>query len=168
MRILPVILLILLFACNETAVESEVDSIPDSMIDTISSDSPNPHENAGIDLPGNYRREALPEGEWYGIDSDEDTVIYEKDGKILTSGSVTGTFEMIERGDFLHYVIRDSNSFLHSFFIAIDDRDRVDRYYGGDQPEKGRRVTVKWIRGPFVVSDGGATITAYQAIGIME
>lgn len=167
-RILITILLLLTIACTEEAGRGVNDSTTQIPPDTISADCPNPIENAGIDSLANFLREPLPEGEWYGRDSDEDTVIYEKNGKILTSGYVTGTFEMIERGDFLHYVIRDSNDLLHSFFIAIEDPARSDKYWEGYHPERGRPVTIKWIRGPFVVTDGGLKITAYQAVEITE
>lgn len=108
------------------------------------------------------------EENYFGVDYEGDTVIYVQEGVIQKSGVVTGTFYKLERGDFLHFVLADSNGLLHSFFMNTGDQRQMDKYYEGYEPSRGHPVTVKWVREPLMVSDGGVMMTVYQAKEIYE
>ena len=114
--------------------------------------------------------DTLPHAEekWYGKDSENDTVIYESDGKILTKGIIQGTFYRIERDDFMYYVIADSNGLLHRFFLNTEDQRQMDKFFDGYEPARGHPVTVEWIRGQLALGKDGGMVTMYQAKKIVE
>lgn len=105
---------------------------------------------------------------FYGIDFEGDTIVYEQDGQVLNSGVVTGTFERLERGDFMHFVVRDSNALLHRFFIYLANQQQMDKYHDGYEPARGHPVTVKWIRAPLPIGEHGAPVMVYQAKEIYQ
>lgn len=109
-----------------------------------------------------------PEGVYYGIESEDDTVVYEKDGVILKSGVISGTFHHMDRHDFMHFVLADSNGMLHSFFMNTKDQRQMDRYYEGYEPARGHPVTVKWERSALSLGKDGSKKTVYQAVEIIE
>jgi hypothetical protein len=128
------------------------------------SDESQAKEQIRIDSPA----AAVAPDKFYGIDSATDTILYERDGKILSSGYVQGTFERIDRGDFMHFVVRDSNGYLHRFFIYLDNQRQMDKYYEGYEPARGHPVSIKWVRGPLRIDDDSAVTTVYQAKEIIE
>jgi hypothetical protein len=164
---ITVCLAFVLVSCHESNVHDTTD--------TVSSSRSNPNDPfKDLDPEHDNRDEekttadVRADEKWYGLDSEDDTVVYEKDGKILTNGYVTGTFERMDRGDFMHFVMRDSNGYLHSFFMNTGNQRQMDKYFEGYEPARGHPVTVKWIRGPLQVSDGGTMVTLYQAKEIIE
>lgn len=143
----------LLIACSEQP-GATANKAADLQLDTA----------APIDSTGHKE----PEDVYYGIDSEDDTVVYEKDGVILSSGVISGTFHHMDRHDFMHFVLADSNGMLHSFFMNTKNQRQMDVYYEGYEPARGHPVTVKWERGALSLGQDGSKKTVYQAVEIIE
>ncbi len=131
----------------DTSLTVPVDSINPALFDDSSLVSP-----PDIEGPRQY----------YGEDYDGDTVLYEEQGKMLTEGTVTGTFVEIRRGDYLHLILRDEQGLYHSFWILFDDTKLMDEYWEGKQPNVGQKIRVHWIRTREYIYEARSEMVIYK------
>jgi len=157
------ILLALASGCGSLETQDDKTDSPPPAVDTP---LPAPADSINPALPDESGRAAAPDTggprKYYGEDYDGDTVLYEEKGKMLTEGTVTGTFVEIQRGDYLHLILRDEQGWYHSFWILFDDRKLMDQYWEGKQPDPGQKIRVHWIRTREYMYEARSEIVIYK------
>lgn len=63
--------------------------------------------------------------------------------KILSSGTMDGTFLRLDQGDYAHFVIKDNAGKEQDFFVIKGD-STIDAIVAAPAKYKGRKVSVKW------------------------
>jgi hypothetical protein len=165
---------LILFNCGNGKTESTPgenlfkDTVQEISIDTgnikpvLSDDSGIPFETDGYKLPQSDTNI------FYGVDYEEDTVIYKNGNKILNEGDLIANFDGIQKGDFVHMILKDSLGWYHNFFVLLEDGNKMDKYWKGYEPKPSQKLSIHWKRQRITVSDGGVKMIAYCIVKITE
>jgi len=165
---------LILFNCSDKKTEPATninllnDSVPEI---SIESDSARPVLPDGSEISNGDWDHKYPQTDtniFYGYDYDGDSVIYKEGSEILKEGDLIANFIEIQRGDFVHIVLKDSVGWYHSFFVYLDNEKQMNKYWEGYAPKPLQKLKIHWKRQRIVVSDGGATTLAYCAVKIQN